>query len=629
MKRIYKIFNILMAVVAVASCNVDSMDNPSAKKGLSFNVVFENEVGSKSGDLELRSENGEIPLVLQRIPDTKSVQINNEGTFRTVYNGNFEVEGNDGGSKVFHADAIYNSGTGLWDLQNSSYVWKPGHTLEVVAVAADFNTSEFFDGITYNGNPSTTNFYYSLPETPSQKDFLVGYYKGEANTGTVSLTFNHPLTSVQFIVGDMPEGVSLTVNSISLEGLDKTARCIASFASPTTYVWNNYSGTVDYSKAFDAAQPMTPGSALVDGDDTFIVIPRKFPHNTDAKIVVNVTEYNRTYNVYASLADQEWKPGETNVYAISYEGARQAVLTNGDDVNSAMRTLARNLANIKHVRFEVGSDITSETEVQAATQWPIYMTWDASTQTIIISTSDTQISSGASLDNLFNGLTALESIENLHLLNTRRAVSMFNLFRNCSSLTEIDLSNFTTENVTNIAAMFYGASSLTTLDLSSFVTDNIISTGQLFCLATNLTSVNFGDHFQLPKNTSFSYWFYHTKITTADLHFITSDNVNDFEDMFSGCTQLVSVDLSGLGANDNCLLAQNMFSGSTAIKSINFGPNLNLQRLPLSGTRNFFPTSLTGPGNLVITCSETFAEKLKTYGGFSSIRNRVTFVVAE
>ena len=629
MKRIYKIFNIVMTVVAAASCNVDSLDNTSAKKGLSFNVVLENEVGTKSGDLELRSESGEIPLVLQRVVDTKSVQINNEASFVSVYNGIFEVEGNVGGNTVFHANAVYNSTTGLWDLQNSTYQWKPGQIIEIVATASNFNNDDFFDGIYYGGNPSSSNYDYKLPTEPNAKDLLVGYFKGEVgNDGCVSLKFNHPLTSLQFKVGALPEGNTLRVNSISIEGLDKEAHCIATFGETTSYQWSNYNGSVTYNKTF-SGEPLNPGTPLIDGEATFIVIPRRFPHNSEAKIVVNVTEFNRTYDVYASLANQEWKAGETNIYAISYEGARQAILTNGDDVNTAMRTLAHGASNIKHVKFEVNSDVTSATEVQAATQWPIYMTWDASTQTITISTSDTQISSGASLDNLFNGLTALESIENLDLLNTRRAVSMFNLFKNCSALTEIDLSQFNTENVTNIAAMFYGASSLTTLDLSSFVTDNIISTGQLFCRATNLTSVNFGDHFQLPKNTSFAYWFYHTKITTADLHFITSDNSNDFEDMFSGCTQLVSVDLSGLGANDNCLLAQNMFSGSTSIKSINFGPNLNFQRLPISATSNFFPTSLTGTDNLVITCSQTFADKLKNYGGFSSIRNRVTFVVAE
>lgn len=623
MKRINNIIISGMAALAAISCNVDSVDNPSSGKALSFNVVFENEVGSKSGDLELRSENGEIPIVLQRVPGTKSVQINNEGSFVSVYEGNFEVEGNEGGSNVFHADAIYNSGTGLWDLQNSTYKWKPGHVLEVVAAAADFNTSDFFDGITYNGSPSTTNFYYTLPDTPTQKDFLVGYYKGGASTGTVSLKFNHPLTSVQFKVGEMPDGATLTVNSISLVGLDKTARCIASFGSPTTYAWSNYSETVSYTKTFENAQPMTPGTPIVDGDATFIVIPRKFPHDTEAKIVVNVTEYNRTYDVYASLSDQEWKPGETNVYAISFQGSRKAVLTNGPDVNKAMKTLAGGAENIEHIVFEVESDVTSETEVQAPTQWPIYLSWDAATKTIKITTSDITISTGPNAASLFQGLTALQDISGLNLLNTRNAVDMSSMFESCYALASVDLSNFYTDNVTNMSLMFAYLKTMTSLDLSSFNTKNVLGIGGMFrgidsANRSSLTSITFGDHFTLDNNETFAFTFARTKFTSLDLSIFKSDHLRDLEYMFEDCPFLQSVDLSGLGENADVHLVQGMLS-SSAIRTINFGPTLTFERTTTTGASEFFSDS----HSVTVICNETAERKLKTFGQYNA--SRVTF----
>ena len=54
------------------------------------------------------------------------------------------------------------------------------------------------------------------------------------------------------------------------------------------------------------------------------------------------------------------------------------------------------------------------------------------------------------------------------------------MFYGCSSLTKIDLSNFNTNNVTNMGCMFYGCSSLTNIDLSNFNTNNVTNIGGMF-----------------------------------------------------------------------------------------------------------------------------------------------------
>lgn len=606
-----------MAALAAVSCNVDSVDNPSGKS-LSFNVVIEDAPGLKSGDLELRSETGEIPLVLQRVVDTKSVQINNEATFVTEYNGNFEVEGNEGGNNVFHANAIYNATTRLWDLQDSDYEWLPGHMLEVVALASEFDateTSNFFQGINYGGTPSTAGFYYTLPEVPNQKDLLVGYFKGKPTTGIVSLKFNHPLTSVQFKVGDLPEGATLTVNSISLVGLDETAHCAVNFGNPSTYAWDNYSDNITYTKTFDNPQALEPGDVLVDGDATFIVIPRKFPHNSQARIVVNVTEYNRTYDVSASLADQEWKAGETNVYSIAYQGSRQAVLTNGPDVNQAMKTLAGGASRIRHIVFEVESDIVTETQVEAATQWPIYLQWEASTGTMTIATSDITIHTGANASGLFKGLTALQDITNLPLLNTKNCVDMSSMFESCTALQNVDLSGFNTEKVTNMAMMFAYLHGMTSLDLSSFRTDNVRGIGGMFRGNDNshntLQTINFGENFQLPKNRSFAFTFAYTNLTGAmDLSVFECEEIRDLEYMFAGSNRITSVDLSGFKENATIKFAPCVFAG-TSVNAINFGPDITFAGLVATGgaTQDFFPRR-----TIVVTCNEAAERKLKTFG---------------
>ena len=45
------------------------------------------------------------------------------------------------------------------------------------------------------------------------------------------------------------------------------------------------------------------------------------------------------------------------------------------------------------------------------------------------------------------------------------------MFSNCSSLEEIDLSHFNTDNVINMSCMFFGCSLLKELNLSNFNTE--------------------------------------------------------------------------------------------------------------------------------------------------------------
>ena len=64
------------------------------------------------------------------------------------------------------------------------------------------------------------------------------------------------------------------------------------------------------------------------------------------------------------------------------------------------------------------------------------------------------------------------------------------MFGNCSSLTSLNLSNFNTNNVTNMYGMFYDCSSLTSLNLSNFNTNNVTDMKSMFSHCSSLTSLN-------------------------------------------------------------------------------------------------------------------------------------------
>ena len=51
---------------------------------------------------------------------------------------------------------------------------------------------------------------------------------------------------------------------------------------------------------------------------------------------------------------------------------------------------------------------------------------------------------------------------------------MCGMFYNCSSLRELNISNFNTNNVINISGMFFNCSSLNELNVSNFNTEKVI-----------------------------------------------------------------------------------------------------------------------------------------------------------
>ena len=65
------------------------------------------------------------------------------------------------------------------------------------------------------------------------------------------------------------------------------------------------------------------------------------------------------------------------------------------------------------------------------------------------------------------------------------------MFNKCSSLTNINLSNFNTSTVNNMSYMFSGCSSFTNINLSNFNTNNAIDMRYMFYGCSSLTNINF------------------------------------------------------------------------------------------------------------------------------------------
>lgn len=104
---------------------------------------------------------------------------------------------------------------------------------------------------------------------------------------------------------------------------------------------------------------------------------------------------------------------------------------------------------------------------------------------------------------MFNMCSGLASLD-LSNFNTENVTDMNHMFTACNKLTTINVSNFNTEKVTDMSAMFSTCYSLTSLDLSNFNTKNVTSMAAMFSTCLNLTNLDLS-HFDMSHLTSYEY----------------------------------------------------------------------------------------------------------------------------
>ena len=90
---------------------------------------------------------------------------------------------------------------------------------------------------------------------------------------------------------------------------------------------------------------------------------------------------------------------------------------------------------------------------------------------------------------IFERCSSLTSL-NLSNFDTSHVEIMNSMFDNCTSLKSLNLSSFDTSQLTKISFMFLGCLSLTSVDLSNFNISKVVSIGKLFLDCKNLRYIN-------------------------------------------------------------------------------------------------------------------------------------------
>ena len=195
---------------------------------------------------------------------------------------------------------------------------------------------------------------------------------------------------------------------------------------------------------------------------------------------------------------------------------------------------------------------------------------------------------------MFNGCSNLIKIIGAEKLVTNYNGYIINIFSNCSSLTEIDVSGWDVSNVVYASTVFDGCSSLTEIDLSNWDVSKFNSIKDLFKGCTNLRNV-----FMLNWNSSNCTSTYRTFRDCKNIKLLDFSNwdfksVTTMNGMIYGCTSLETIIFNNID-----------------LRSINDNYQLSSSSLPLLKNvivKNSTATNinklieLLPPGNSVLNC---------------------------
>ena len=194
----------------------------------------------------------------------------------------------------------------------------------------------------------------------------------------------------------------------------------------------------------------------------------------------------------------------------------------------------------------------------------------------------------------FCGLRKLKTIIGIENLNTSEVKYMYSMFKECCSLTELDVSGFNTANVQDMSSMFEGCSQLETIDVSGFNTANAQYMECMFEGCSQLKTLDISGFNTANVQSMGGMFDGCSQLETIDVSGFNTANVRGMGWMFRGCHNLKSIDISSFnigkivsdqyGNNDiwnneeekreslhECVV--DIFSGCSNLRTINIGGN--------------------------------------------------------
>lgn len=169
---------------------------------------------------------------------------------------------------------------------------------------------------------------------------------------------------------------------------------------------------------------------------------------------------------------------------------------------------------------------------------------------------------------VFQGCTQLTSITNLEKINTAKVTTFDCLFQSCSSITQLNVSDWNTELVTNLNSTFDDCESLTELDLSNWDVSRVTIMTSVFKNCFNLVTLNISgwstDNLQ-SMSGAFAECY---ALKVIDVENWNISKVASLEEVFSRCESIETLDLSKWDVSKVTII-KNLFNKCLSLKSLN------------------------------------------------------------
>lgn len=169
---------------------------------------------------------------------------------------------------------------------------------------------------------------------------------------------------------------------------------------------------------------------------------------------------------------------------------------------------------------------------------------------------------------------------NMSQFKTDLVTNMTEMFLNCTSLPSLDLSTFKTDYVTNMSRMFEGCTSITNINAANWVTGRVTTMHKMFASCENLPQL-YISHFDTTQVADMSGMFLNNfKLASATFSFTTNtQNVISMADMYNGCKSLTSLDISHMNTQ-NVQNMYGMFANCPSLVTLKLnGPSFNTQNV--------------------------------------------------
>lgn len=243
--------------------------------------------------------------------------------------------------------------------------------------------------------------------------------------------------------------------------------------------------------------------------------------------------------------------------------------------------------------------------------WLDGATWKVSTQNI-----NKKVLFNEDSSKMFQNKEKLTNIQ-LDNIDTSDVSNMSYMFGSCKNLTSLDVSNLNTSKTTNMNSMFYDCRNLNSLDVTNFNTSNVTDMSNLFKRDRRLTQLDVSS-FDTSKVTTMKDMFSDcSQLTSLDVSNFDTSNVTNMWGMFSTCPQLTSLDVSNFNTSkvtDMHAMFSMSHYGDSMTWADDFEPNENPSKLTnLKGLENFDTSAVRDMGFMFHGCTSLTSLDLSNF----------------